>query len=115
MLSLSLVTRKHMIFQGCAVAKLNKCTYYFEIDEDTHDGINRWSKGVYASEGYTGGYFVGWQTRALWASKRVWRQGPKGGIKIVKGRGQHGYAYVTKDEEMMKKFMWLKLSAQPIK
>ena len=114
MLFLSLVTRKHKIFQGCAVAKINSCIYYFEIDEDTHDGINRWSKGVYASEGYTGGYFVGWKY-AVWASKRVWRQGPKGGVKIVKGRGQHGYAYVTKDEEMMKKFMWVKLKAQTIK
>lgn len=115
MLFLSLVTRKHKIFQGCAVAKPNRCTYYFEIDEDCQDGLLTWKKGVYASEGYTGGYFVGWQTRALWASKRVWRQGPKGGVKIVSRGHIFDYGYVTKDEKRMKEFIWVKLKAQPVK
>ena len=98
------------------MAKINSCTYYFEIDEDTHDGINRWSKGVYASEGYTGGYFVGWQTRALRASNRVWRQGPKGGVKIVKNRSWNDdNGYVTKDEKRMKEFIWVKLKAHQVK
>ena len=114
MLSLSLVTRKHMIFQGCAVAKSNHCTYYFEIAREYTDGIDTWKKGVYSAEGYMGGYY-GWQCRTSHVSNRIWRQGPKGGVKIVKGRGRHGYGYVTKNEEMMKKFIWVKLSAQPIK
>jgi hypothetical protein len=103
-----------MISQGCAVAKPNRCIYYFEIANDYTDGIDTWKKGVYSAEGYMGAYY-GWQTRTKHVSNRIWRQGPKGGVKIVKGRGQHGYAYVTKDEEMMKKFIWAKLSAQPIK
>lgn len=114
MLSLSLVTRKHMISQGCAVAKLNRCTYYFEISRDYTDGIDTWKKGVYSAEGYMGAYY-GWQTRTKHVSTRIWQQGPKGGVKIVKGRGRHGYGYVTKNEEMMKKFIWVKLSAQTLK
>ena len=113
MLFLSLVMRKHMISQGCAVAR-NRCTYYFEIENDYTDGIDTWKKGVYSAEGYMDAYY-GWQTRTMHVSIRIWRQGPKGGVKIVKGCGQHGYAYVTKDEEMMKKFIWVKLSAQPVK
>jgi len=89
--------------------------YYFEITRDYTDGIDTWSKGIYSAEGYMDGYFVGWQSRLVRHCARVWRQGPKGGIKIVKGRGQHGYAYVTKDEEMLKKFMWVKLKAQTLK
>ena len=103
-----------MIFQGCAVAKPNRCTYYFEIANDYTDGIDTWKKGVYSAEGYMGAYY-GWQTRTKHVSTRIWQQGPKGGVKIVKGRGRHGYGYVTKNEEMMKKFMWVKLSAQPLK
>ena len=104
-----------MIFQGCAVAKPNRCTYYFELEKDRVNGIDSWSKGIYSSEGYMSAYIVGWPSRLAKLSDRIWRQGPKGGVKIVKGRGKYGYAYVTKDEEMMKKFMWLKLSAQTLK
>ena len=109
-----------LILRGCAVAKPNRCTYYFEIARDYTDGIDTWKKGVYSAEGYMDAYY-GWQTRTKHVSTRIWRQGPKGGVKIVKdfnsvtGRELSGYRYVTKDEEMMKKFMWVKLSAQPIK
>ena len=103
-----------LILQGCAVAKPNRCTYYFEIANDYTDGIDTWKKGVYSAEGYMGAYY-GWQTRTKHVSTRIWQQGPKGGVKIVKGRGRHGYGYVTKNEEMMKKFIWVKLSAQTLK
>ena len=96
------------------MAKHNRCTYYFEISSDYTDGIDTWKKGVYSAEGYMDAYY-GWQTRTMHVSTRIWRQGPKGGVKIVKGRGLSGYRYVTKDEEMMKKFIWVKLSARPIK
>ena len=106
--------RKHTISQGCAVTR-NRCTYYFEIEKARTDGIDSWSKGIYSSEGYMGSYIVGWQSRLARLSDRIWRQGPKGGVKIIKGRGQHGYGYVTNNEEMMKKFIWVKLKAQPVK
>ena len=56
-------------------------------------------------------------TKMVMASDRVWRQGPKGGVKITKDRywWSGGSPYVTKDEEKMKQFMWVKLQAQEIK
>ena len=45
----------------------------------------------------------------------VWRQGPKGGVKIIQdntGCGRYGYA--TKDSEAMKEFMWIKLAAKEL-
>jgi hypothetical protein len=49
----------------------------------------------------------------LLQSDKVWRQGPKGGVKIYKDRSSHvfGLTYITKNEEEMKKFMWIKLQA----
>jgi len=96
------------------VAKTN-CTYYFEIDKDCTDGIDIWSTGVYSSQGYTGAYIIGWQSRLARLSNRIWRQGPRGGVKIVKSRGLSGYRYVTNNEEMMKKFIWVKLKAKTLK
>ena len=111
----SLAMRKHRIFQGCAVANIiNRCTYYFELYQDYSNGIDSWSKGIYSSEGYLVGYFAGFQSMLARNSIRVWQQGPKGGVKIVTGRGRRGYRYVTKDEEMMKKFIWVKLQAQTL-
>ena len=48
-------------------------------------------------------------------ASRVWEQGTRGGVKIIK----HFYndiegLYVTKDEKLMKEFMWVKLQAQMI-
>lgn len=115
MLCLSLVTKKHTISQGCAVAR-NRCTYYFELSQDRHDGIDTWGKGIYSSEGYMGAYIIGWQSRLAKLSDRVWRQGPQGGVKIVKSRGHiFDYGYVTTNEERMKEFIWVKLKAQPVK
>lgn len=115
MLCLSLVTKKHTISQGCAVAR-NRCTYYFEIEKARTDGIDSWSKGIYSAEGYMGSYVVGWQSRLAKLSDRIWRQGPKGGVKIVKSRSHiFDYGYVTKNEERMKEFIWVKLKAQPVK
>lgn len=48
-------------------------------------------------------------------SIKVWRQGPKGGVKLVKDRWSWygSNKYVTKDEKAIKEFMWVKLQAQP--
>ncbi len=55
--------------------------------------------------------------KMVMASDRVWRQGPKGGVKITKDRywWTGGSPYVTKDEKKMKEFMWVKLQAEAIK
>lgn len=52
--------------------------------------------------------------RLITLSHTVWRQGPKGGVKFVKSRNYLcPSGYITTDEELMKKFMWVKLQAQP--
>lgn len=56
-------------------------------------------------------------TKIVAASDKVWRVGPKGGVKITKDR-YHLFGsskYVTKDETQMKQFMWVKLQAQEFK
>ena len=94
----------------------NLCTYYFELSRDHNDGIYFWTKGIYSDKGYMGSYVVGWQSRLAKLSDRIWCQGPKGGVKIVKSRSHiFDYGYVTKNEERMKEFIWVKLKAQPVK
>jgi hypothetical protein len=98
------------------VAKPNRCTYYYELLQNRSDGIDSWKAGVYTSPGYMGGYW-GWQTRLSHNSDRVWRQGPKGGVKIVKDRitypgGTYTYGYVTNNKTAMKEFAWVKLKAK---
>ena len=49
-------------------------------------------------------------------SHRVWVQGPRGGVRIIKDRSgtDFDYGYLTKNEKAMKEFMWVKLKAQPL-
>ena len=52
--------------------------------------------------------------RAISVSNRVWYQGIRGGVKIIKDKVGTNYGYVTKNEELMKEFMWVKLQAQSL-
>lgn len=54
--------------------------------------------------------------RLVALSHKIWRQGPKGGVKIIKDRtSMFGHIhYVTTNENKMKEFMWIKLRAKPI-
>jgi hypothetical protein len=47
-------------------------------------------------------------------SNKVWRLGPRGGVKIIKNRDIGSYGYVTTNEEQMKEFVWIKLQAQAV-
>lgn len=87
-------------------------TYYCEIPGDyTYE----FSKGVTV---------IPWKreyttkiARCISYSDRVWVQGPRGGVKIVKNRRsdtEPSYGYVTKNDKMMKQFMWIKLQAQSL-
>jgi hypothetical protein len=56
-------------------------------------------------------------TRCISYSDKVWVQGPRGGVKIIKDRLTYPsgvYGYVTKNKELMKEFMWVKLKAQTL-
>jgi hypothetical protein len=50
----------------------------------------------------------------IWNSSKVWREGPRGGVKIIKNRNIGYYGYVTTNEEYMKEFVWVKLQAQAV-
>ena len=93
----------------------NLCTYYFEALKSYSDGIDTYEAGVYSAQGYTGGY-IGWQNRLKHHSSRIWCQGPRGGVKVVKDRinyyGGGVYGYITNNEKAMKEFAWAKLSAR---
>ena len=100
------------------MAKPNsRCTYYFELLKNRNDGINFWEAGVYSAAGYMGAWYGG-QSRLAINSDRVWCQGPRGGVKIVKDRinyygGVYG-GYITNNQKAIKEFAWVKLSARPL-
>lgn len=85
--------------------------YYCEVEGDyTYE----FSKGVYAIP-----YRREYHTkifRCMSYSHRVWVQGPRGGVRIIKDRSgtDFDYGYLTKNEKAMKEFMWVKLKAQPL-
>jgi hypothetical protein len=64
-----------------------------------------------------GRYLVYRSGRANWDSwndqvVRVWREGPKGGVKLMRDYTfSADYGYITQQEQKMKDFMWAKLSA----
>ena len=85
-------------------------TYYCEI---AGDYTYEFSKGVtvipYKRE------YITKISRCISYSDRVWVQGPRGGVRIIKNRQSNTepcYGYVTKNDEMMKQFTWVKLKAQ---
>ena len=53
--------------------------------------------------------------RLVTLSHKIWRQGPKGGVRIIKDKDNwaHRIGYITANEKIMKEFMWVKLQAQP--
>jgi hypothetical protein len=62
--------------------------------------------------------WYGGQSRLSYNSDRIWMQGPRGGVEIVKDRinyygGAYG-GYVTNNKTAMKEFAWIKLSARPL-
>jgi hypothetical protein len=94
----------------------NRCVYYFELHQDRTDYIDSWKAGVYSSPGYMNAWYGG-QSRLAMNSHRVWCQGPRGGVKIVKDRITYPggmYGYITKNKKAMKEFTWIKLSARPL-
>jgi hypothetical protein len=87
------------------------------VSKDYTDYIDTYAAGVYSDAGYMGAWYGG-QSRLAMNSSRVWCQGPRGGVKIVKDRinyfGGFGNGYVTNNQKAMKEFAWIKLSARHI-
>lgn len=87
-------------------------TYYCEVEYDRAD----YAPGVYSFQSRGTASFLGFN-RLVTLSNKVWRQGPKGGVKIIKDRKAlfPSTQYVTTNELLMKEFMWVKLKAQEVK
>jgi hypothetical protein len=84
-------------------------TFYYEFTKKNYD----YGPGVYTNVGHRLHYTM------YDLATRVWRQGVHGGVKVIKEdffvSKAYGEKYVTKNEEAMKHFMWVKLQAQPLK
>lgn len=90
-------------------------TYYCEIrikQEDVEPGVY----SIEAHENPATRWFPKLQGM-IRMSERVWKQGPKGGVRIVKSRWPAMWrtGYVTNDEKYMTDFAWVKLSAKPVR
>ena len=88
-----------------------KNTYYFEVKDHPGDVLD----GVYSCQAD----FMHHDLRVLGyfqISHRVWRQGPRGGVKIIRDRGYDLYptTYITNNPRWMTKFAWIKLKARPL-
>jgi predicted phosphoadenosine phosphosulfate sulfurtransferase len=68
-----------------------------------------------------GRYLVYRSGRSDWDSwnnqvVRVWREGPKGGVKVIRDNSYFDtYGYITTKKNAMKDFMWAKLAAKESK
>ncbi len=93
---------------------MGQYTYYCEVNINRSD----YQAGVYkvvADRGWNHAWFPT-LNRLITMSDRVWKQGPKGGVKIIKNRSWDLYpmGYITTDEKWMKKFAWVKLKAKAV-
>ncbi len=90
---------------------MGQYTYYCEVKCDRKD----FRAGVYkvvADRDWNRGWFPK-LNMTIQFSDRVWKQGPKGGVKIIKDRDWEApISYITNDNEWMKKFAWVKLKAK---
>lgn len=89
-------------------------TYYCEVK----DRVREYPAGVYkvVTSNRSVGPWYPVLNRLITVSDWVWKQGPKGGVKIVKAPWPKmmPLGYVTSDKDYMQEFAWTKLRAQVI-
>lgn len=92
---------------------MGQYTYYCEV-KDRYEGYQPGNYKVVASGDFSRSWFPQ-LNKIIQVSHRVWKQGPKGGVKIIKDRSwPYPMGYITSDEKWMKKFAWVKLSAKSL-
>lgn len=103
-----------MTLQPCAAGNMGTYTYYCEVK----NRIREYPEGVYkvvAGNGSMGPWFPS-LNRLVTVSNRVWKQGPRGGVKLIKSRDcLHPLSYITNNEKYMQEFFWIKLKAKEMK
>lgn len=45
-------------------------------------------------------------------SEKIWYEGPRGGIRLIKKDSIYQYKYITSDETSIKEFFWIKIQAK---
>lgn len=93
---------------------MGQYVYYCEVKRQVHE----YSPGVYkvvADRGFNSKWFPA-LNRLTNFSDRVWKQGPRGGVKIIKAPWHELWpqGYVTTSQKYMREFAWIKLRAKPI-
>lgn len=89
-----------------------KFTFYCRVDRDRPaQGINA---GVYIWRSGHDAFKSVYHLILIQYSSKVWRQGPRGSVKIIKNRDIGSCGYVTTNEDQMKEFVWIKLQARAV-
>jgi hypothetical protein len=94
---------------------MGQYTYYCEVNTR----IREYPAGVYkvvADRSANNRWFPA-LNRIITVSDRVWKQGPRGGVKFVKHRWHDGMwpmGYITNNEKYMREFAWIKLQAKSV-
>ena len=104
---LSSATKKHKTLVRCAVAKYRYNFYGVQGDNAWH-----WPSPY---DLYNGRLIP----KLFFDSDYVWREGPQGGVKLVRQNGwtmdkYKPCVYITQNEEEMKEFAWIKLRAKTV-
>jgi hypothetical protein len=90
-------------------------TYYCEV---THQPLSRpaFAPGIYRM--VAGDQHIWYTTlnHLITVSERVWKQGPRGGVKIIKSPWNQLWpaGYITNNEKYMQEFSWIKLQAKEL-
>lgn len=101
--------------QPCVAANMGRYVYYCEVKSR----VREYPAGIYkvvADKSINARWFPV-LNRLTTLSDRVWKQGPKGGVKFVKHRWHDGawpMGYITQNEKYMKEFFWIKMQAKEI-
>lgn len=92
---------------------MGQYVYYCEVKSR----VREYPEGVYkvvADKGFNGKWFP-ILNRLTTVSDRIWKQGPRGGVKIMKSPSHLWHTgYVTQNEKYMREFAWVKLQAKSI-
>lgn len=109
MLCLCLATKKQLKFQRCAVGKSPQYTFYCKVVTQAL----ACEAGVYSFTTDKNPHRVRVVHDFFCYSDKIWREGPKGGVLVLKDR--YGLCrYITTNEAAMEEFMWAKLSAKSL-
>lgn len=99
-----------------AATDMGQHTYYCEVR--VCDRMLGYNPGIYkvVADKEIKDYWFSKLNRIITISDRVWKQGPRGGVKIIKSRSYDlpPLGYITADQKWMKKFAWIKLSAKSV-